>query len=566
MSTTDIREDIRAALAAIPYSDFLAATKDLLEVLGYQSDRTEELSGNVDDFIHEFPAQKPNTKTEQAFREHVQSVRIVFQITNDEIASANQQTFGFEATSFEEGRQQSVLFFTVELKEDNYPQGVYDEFTREIDKRSILPTVVFFRAGARLTVAVIGRRPHKLDDSRDVLERVTSLSKNIPLESPRRADLAVLSELSLSECAAWMEANVKPHNCEGLLAAWLAKLDTVERDQQFYRYTFDWFERAVFEGKFPEGEEQTLRLYFYDIAEATPLPREREAELADRIKNGDMRARDEMIQANLRFVISEAKKYQNRGLSLSDLISAGNLGLITAADRFDGTKGHKFITYAVWWIRQSILQTLAEHVRIVRLPLNKVSLLKDIAKASRKLSQERVSESDIEEIAAEPKVLAEDALEEIAAELEVPAKEILETTLSARAVCSLDEPFTDDERSLREILVDEATVPPDADILRESARIQLEAVLGVLEERESRIIRLYFGLDGNKALTLEEIGDMMNLTRERIRQLKDRALSKLRRRVCYQALKTLTTHPLGQPVERRGFYAEKDVADDTEGI
>ena len=181
MSTTDIREDIRAALAAIPYSDFLAATKDLLEVLGYQSDRTEELSGNVDDFIHEFPAQKPNTKTEQAFREHVQSVRIVFQITNDEIASANRQTFGLEATSFEEGRQQSVLFFTVELKEDDYPQGVYDEFTREIDKRSILPTVVFFRAGARLTVAVIGRRPHKLDDSRDVLERVTSLSKNIPL-------------------------------------------------------------------------------------------------------------------------------------------------------------------------------------------------------------------------------------------------------------------------------------------------------------------------------------------------------------------------------------------------
>ena len=532
MSTTDIREDIRAALATIPYSDFLAATKDLLEVLGYQSDRTEELSGSVDDFIHEFSAQKPNTKTEQAFREHVQSVRIVFQITNDEIASANQQTFGLEATSFEEGRQQSVLFFTVELREDNYPQGVYDEFTREIDKRSILPTVVFFRAGARLTVAVIGRRPHKLDDSHDVLERVTSLSKNIALESPRRADLAVLSELSLPECAAWMEANAKPHNCEGLLAAWLAKLDTVERDQQFYRYTFDWFERAVFEEKFPEGEEKTLRRYFYDIAESTPLPREREAELADRIKNGDMRARDEMIQANLRFVISEAKKYQNRGLPLSDLISAGNFGLITAADRFDGTKGCKFITYAVWWIRQSILQTLAEHVRIVRLPLNKVSLLKDIAKAARKLSQDWASEPDIKKIDAEPEGTAEEAIERIATELKVPAKDILETIRSDRTVCSLDE---------LEILVDETTAPPDAGILRESALIQLEAALGLLEERESRVIRLYFGLDGNKALTLEEIGDMMNLTRERIRQIKNQALSKLRRRVFYQALKTLST-------------------------
>ena len=350
-----------------------------------------------------------------------------------------------------------------------------------------------------------------------------------------------------------MEANAKPHNCEGLLAAWLAKLDTVERDQQFYRYTFDWFERAVFEGKFPEGEEQTLRLYFYDIAEATPLPREREVELADRIKNGDMRARDEMIQANLRFVISEAKKYQNRGLPLSDLISAGNLGLITAADRFDGTKGHKFITYAVWWIRQSILQTLAEHVRIVRLPLNKVSLLKDI---SRKLDQDRATEPDIKEIVSELEipagevietstddleVPAEEVLEEIADNLGVPVKEILETILSARTVRSLDESFTDDERSLLDILVDEATAPPDADILHKSARERLETALRTLDERELRIIRLYFGFDGNKALTLEEIGDMMNLTRERIRQLKERALSKLLRRVCYQELKMLIT-------------------------
>ena len=274
-------------------------------------------------------------------------------------------------------------------------------------------------------------------------------------------------------------------------------------------------------------EESTLRLYFDDIAESTPLSREREVELADRIKNGDMRARDEMIRANLRFVVDVAKKYQNRGLSLSDLISAGNLGLITAADRFDGTKGYKFISYAGWWIRQSILQTLAEHVRTVRLPLNKVSLLKDISKASRKLGQDRASEPDIEEIAAE---------------LEVPAEEVLETILSARAVCSLDESFTDDdERSLLNTLADDTTEAPDADVLRESARVQLETALGTLEERELRIIRLYFGLDGNEALTLEEIGDMMNLTRERIRQLKERALSKLRHPSRHQSLKTLAT-------------------------
>jgi len=274
-------------------------------------------------------------------------------------------------------------------------------------------------------------------------------------------------------------------------------------------------------------EESTLRLYFDDIAESTPLSREREVELAERIKNGDMRARDEMIRANLRFVVDVAKKYQNRGLSLSDLISAGNLGLITAADRFDGTKGYKFISYAVWWIRQSILQTLAEHVRTVRLPLNKVSLLKDISKASRKLGQDREGDPDVEEIAQE---------------LDVPAEEILETILSARPVCSLDESFTDDdERSLLNTLPDQSLEAPDADVLRESARVQLENALNTLDERELRIIRLYFGLDGNEALTLEEIGDMMNLTRERIRQLKERALSKLRHPSRNGTLKSLSS-------------------------
>lgn len=274
-------------------------------------------------------------------------------------------------------------------------------------------------------------------------------------------------------------------------------------------------------------EESTLRLYFDDIAESTPLSREREVELAERIKNGDMRSRDEMIRANLRFVVDVAKKYQNRGLSLSDLISAGNLGLITAADRFDGTKGYKFISYAVWWIRQSILQTLAEHVRTVRLPLNKVSLLKDISKASRKLGQNREGDPDVEEIAKE---------------LDVPAEEVLETILSARSVCSLDESFTDDdERSLLNTLPDQSLEAPDADVLRESARVQLENALNTLDQRELRIIRLYFGLDGNEALTLEEIGDMMNLTRERIRQLKERALGKLRHPSRNGALKSLSS-------------------------
>jgi RNA polymerase primary sigma factor len=271
-----------------------------------------------------------------------------------------------------------------------------------------------------------------------------------------------------------------------------------------------------------KNEESTLRLYFDDIADSTPLSREKEVELSARIHAGDQEARDELVQANLRFVIDVAKNYQNRGLSLADLISAGNVGLMTAAERFDGTKGFKFISYAVWWIKQSILQTIAEHARTVRLPLNKLSLLKDISKASRKLGQGRETEPEIEEIAAE---------------LDVSPQEVQETILAARTVRSLDESFEDDDdRNLMNVLQDDQQITPDGDVMEQAARTQLENVLEALDEREMRIIRLYFGLDGAEAMTLEQIGGTMNLTRERVRQLKERALGKLRHPHRYQAL------------------------------
>ena len=268
-------------------------------------------------------------------------------------------------------------------------------------------------------------------------------------------------------------------------------------------------------------EESTLRLYFDDIADSTPLSREEEVALSARIHAGDMGARDELVQANLRFVIDVAKNYQNRGLSLADLISAGNVGLMTAAERFDGTKGFKFISYAVWWIKQSILQTIADHARTVRLPLNKLSLLKDISRASHKLGQGRDTEPEIEEIAAE---------------LQVSPQEVQDTILSARSVRSLDESFEDDERSLMNVLRDDDQAPPDGDVMEETARRQLENVLEALDEREFKIIRLYFGLEGAEAMTLEQIGGLMNLTRERVRQLKERALGKLRHPQRYHAL------------------------------
>ncbi|MBT3341437.1 MAG: RNA polymerase sigma factor RpoD/SigA [Gemmatimonadetes bacterium] len=271
-----------------------------------------------------------------------------------------------------------------------------------------------------------------------------------------------------------------------------------------------------------KDEESALRLYFDDIADSTPLSREKEVELSAKVHAGDQEARDELVQANLRFVIDVAKKYQNRGLSLSDLISAGNVGLMTAAERFDGEKGFKFISYAVWWIKQSILQTIAEHARTVRLPLNKLSLLKDISKASRKLGQGRETEPHIEEIAKE---------------LDMAPQDVLDTMLHARTVRSLDESFEeDDERSLMNILRDDNQATPDMHVMETASRNQLEEVLESLDERELRIIRLYFGLDGNESMTLEEIGGTMNLTRERVRQLKERALGKLRHPQRYQAL------------------------------
>ena len=274
-------------------------------------------------------------------------------------------------------------------------------------------------------------------------------------------------------------------------------------------------------------EDRTLRLYFHDITGLMPLSREREVELAARIQQGDLQARDELVQANLCFVVDVAKHYQNRGLSLADRISAGNVGLITAAERFDGTKGFKFISYAVWWIRQSILQTIGEQVRTVRLPLNRLNLLQNIAKTSWRLGQGREREPDVEEVATE---------------LGVPVEEVVNTLLSGRAVVSLDKVFAFEEGDLNGLpnaLADPRQELPDVQVLRDSAREQLEGALNNLDERESHILRLYFGLDGEEMLTLAQIGAGLGITRERVRQLKKRALSKLRHPTRYPALRAM---------------------------
>lgn len=263
-----------------------------------------------------------------------------------------------------------------------------------------------------------------------------------------------------------------------------------------------------------DSEDAGLQAYFNDIAKSKPLLREQETELANRIKEGDSTARDELAQANLLFVISVAMKYKNRGLTLAELISAGNMGLMTAVDRFDPTRGYKFISYAVWWIRQAIMQALAEDVRTVRLPLNKVSLLSKISKVSRRLRGEREEDPDMDQIAAA---------------LDISVEEVSDTVAKGRKEYSLDRTFDEDgDSNLMKTLVDTRQEAPDARILADATQALLERALDCLDRRQRRIVQLYYGLDGDEPLTLEQIGDIMGVTRERIRQIKERALSQLR--------------------------------------
>jgi RNA polymerase primary sigma factor len=260
--------------------------------------------------------------------------------------------------------------------------------------------------------------------------------------------------------------------------------------------------------------EDSLGSYLAEIANSSPLSTAEEVELARKIKQGDERARNRLVEANLRFVVSVAKAYQNRGVPLADLISAGNMGLITAAERFDEDKGFKFISYAVWWIRQAILQTLAEQSRTVRLPLNKIGLLYKISKASRLLQQERTDD---------PKP------EEIAAQLDLPVAEIKETLMCGRSVRSLDATFKEEEdHSLLNILPDERQESPENQVIRGCLRGQIDSALCGLVRREAEILKLYFGLDGEEPMALDQIGAHFGLTRERVRQIKEKALHRLR--------------------------------------
>lgn len=261
-------------------------------------------------------------------------------------------------------------------------------------------------------------------------------------------------------------------------------------------------------------ETQSLDKYLQEIGKVNLISSDQEADLARKIKQGDQKSLEALTRANLRFVVSVAKQYQNQGLSLGDLINEGNLGLIKAAQRFDETRGFKFISYAVWWIRQSILQSLAEQSRIVRLPLNKIGFINKINKAFAQLEQ------DFER---------EPTNEEISEVLQISKDDIRDTMRSSGRHVSMDAPFLQGEDgSLLDLIPGEEAHSPENNLLTESLRREIDRALGTLTPREADVIRLYYGLAEGPPMTLEEIGERFELTRERVRQIKEKAIRRLK--------------------------------------
>lgn len=269
-------------------------------------------------------------------------------------------------------------------------------------------------------------------------------------------------------------------------------------------------------------ESESLDKYLQEIGREQLITADEEVELARRIKQGDRRALEKLTRANLRFVVSVAKQYQNQGMSLPDLINEGNIGLIKAAEKFDETRGFKFISYAVWWIRQSILQALAEQSRIVHLPLNQVGLINKIGKAYSKFEQENERK---------PSPL------ELAAMLDIPVEKVTEALKQNGRHLSVDAPFAEDEEnSLLDVLSDDSSPGTDHALLGESLATDINRALSRLSEREQEVVKLFFGV-GCREMTLEEIGDKFDLTRERVRQIKEKALLHLRRNPASVTLK-----------------------------
>jgi len=486
------KASINQALSSFAKGKLAENARNLFFSLGYRSDRTGQFYPNTsDNFIASFDIyQKLNHQ--KALLEEWLSVDFLFQFTGTEIAD-NDQFVEFDSSSGKSAFFTSYLFFAIALRRSAYTIEQLDGIIREINQLLPMPAIVLFQHGETLTLSTINRRANKHNESKDVLGKVKHL-KDIPFDSPTNSHLKMLFDLSLAQ----LHKNHGFSNFDGFHKAWHKTIpDSI---------------------KFKEDRipPDSLRVYLQEIGRIPMLKAEEEIELARKIAEleleGCRKAKDKMVESNLWLVVSIAKKYQNRGLDFLDLIQEGNQGLIKAVEKFDGRKGHRFSTYANWWILQAIMLAIDNHSRTIRLPVHLWQTISEVKKITKLLSQE---------LGRIPK------MEEIANRLGMTTAKVRLVIQSALPIISLDTRMGEEEGSTLGELIEFDGETPEDQVSKNFLREDLDSVLDTLSPRERDVLRLRYGLDNGRDKSLEEIGNRFNVTRERIRQIEANALRKL---------------------------------------
>jgi RNA polymerase sigma factor (sigma-70 family) len=529
VSEQQAKASINQALKSFAKGKLADNARNLFFALGYRSDKNLPFyPNNSENFIAEFDRdQKLNHK--KAILNEWLTVDFLFEFSWDEIAGDDKLKFSLNTKAKGENTFliYCYLFFAIELWRSTYTSEQLDGIVREINKLFLKPAIVIFKHGETLTLSIINRRANKHNESEDVLEKVKHI-KDIPFASPTNSNLKIIFDISLAQ----LYKNHGFSNFDEFHKAWHKTIpDSIK----------------IKEDRIPSD---SLRVYLQEIGRIPLLKAYEEIELARKIAEleleGSRKAKDKMVESNLRLVVSIAKRYQNRGLDLLDLIQEGNLGLIKAVEKFDCTMGTRFSTYATLLIRQGITRAIADQSRTIRLPVHLCETISKIKKTTKQLS---------EEIGHKP------TEEEIATKMEITIAKLRFVVQSAKSIISLDTKMGDDEDyTLGELLEFDGETPEEK-VYKNLFAEDLESVLDTLGPRQRDVIRMRFGLDDGREKTLEEIGNIFDVTRERIRQIEAKALLRLRHPNRNSILKecirptgidqTQTKRPIAQPMQPR---------------
>jgi RNA polymerase sigma factor (sigma-70 family) len=530
------KASIKQALSSFAKGKLADNARNLFFTLGYRSDRTGQFYPNTsDNFIASFDIyQKVNSQ--KALLEEWLSVDFLFQFTGTEIAD-NDQFVEFDSSSGESAFFTSYLFFAIALRRSAYTIEQLDGIVREINKFLPIPAIVLFQHGETLTLSIINRRQHKHNQSEDVLGKVKHI-KDIPFASPTNSHLKMLFEIFLAQ----LHKNHGFSNFDEFHEAWHKTIpDSIKIK------------------KYPVLQD-SLRAYLQEIGRIPMLKADEEIEIARKIVEleleGSRKAKHKMVESNLRRVVSIAKKYQNRGVDLLDLIQEGNLGLIRAVEKFDCTKGYRFSTYATCWIHQAITRAICNYSRTIRLPVHLDQTISRIDKITKRLSQQ---------IGRKP------TEEEIATKMEMTiAKLRFVKSKSDVSIISLDTRVGEEEGSTLGELIEFDGETPEDQVSKNLLREDLESVLDTLSPRQRDVIRMRFGLDDGREKTLEEIGNIFDVTRARIRQIEIKALNKLgdpnRNSILEDYIRPTaidqieTKRPIAKPMQPRRFNISENLS------